>query len=107
MVTRTACVLQSCGGLSQKLGSVPEAGSTEGLRQEGMSCGPSRTFQYLVETPKEYPPHFGLGVEGDLLQGGPEVLIRKWVSDFLPAGGWDKNHMRLRAEGGEDLQSIT
>ena len=63
-------------------GSVPEPGSTEGLRQGGMSCSPFWTFQYLVETPKEYSLHFGQ-VEGDLLQGGPGVTIE--VGQRLPA----------------------
>lgn len=103
MVTGTAC--GSCRaqwGLSQKLGPVPEAGSTEGLRQEGMSCvHPSQTFQYLVETPKEYPPHCGRSkVTSCKVVLGSRL---KQVSDFLPAGGWDKNHMRLPQKGGEDL----
>lgn len=64
-------------------GSAPELGSQEGLRQGGTRAGPSRTFQDLVEAPKEYPPHFGQ-VEGGLLQGGAGVTAE--VGQRLSAG---------------------
>lgn len=64
-------------------GSAPEPGSQEGLRQGGTCVGPSRTFQDLVEAPKEYPPHFGQ-VEGGLLQGGAGVTAE--VGQRLSAG---------------------
>ena len=82
-------------------GSVPEPGSTEGIRQEGTSGGPSRTCQYLVETPKEYPPHFRQ-VKGDLLQGGPGVTVE--VGQRLPAG-WgmrQESHETPSRKAGED-----
>lgn len=50
---------------------------------EDVHFGLSGTFQHLVEASKEYPPHFGQ-VKGDLLQGGPGVVVE--VGQRLPAG---------------------